>query len=189
MRALGASARPAPPALRLGCEAARPPAVSWRSSGGRSAAPARTHTLPPSPRPARAPPSPTHPPRHLHSPAEGRYLFINALANHLRFPNAHTHYFSCATLALFTEVRRGCACATGQLPGRGPCHALMWGWACLPAAWAQGRSQHPALPSSPSPALAPPTPTPQAGSELIQEQITRVLLERLIVNRCVWQGT
>lgn len=56
---------------------------------------------------------------------EGRYLFINALANHLRFPNAHTHYFSCALLFLFTE----------------------------------------------------------AGSELIQEQITRVLLERLIVNR------
>ncbi|KAL4458253.1 hypothetical protein ABPG75_013118 [Micractinium tetrahymenae] len=56
---------------------------------------------------------------------EGRYLLINALANHLRFPNAHTHYFSCAILFLFTE----------------------------------------------------------AGSELIQEQITRVLLERLIVNR------
>lgn len=44
--------------------------------------------------------------------AEGRYLFINALANHLRFPNAHTHYFSCAILFLFTEVRRvGCRCA------------------------------------------------------------------------------
>ena len=63
-------------------------------------------------------------------PAEGRYLLINALANHLRFPNAHTHYFSCALLSLFTE----------------------------------------------------------AGSELVQEQITRVLLERLIVNRCVGLG-
>ena len=73
-------------------------------------------------------PSTHHPstPTHPHPPpAEGRYLFINALANHLRFPNAHTHYFSCAILTLFTE----------------------------------------------------------AGSELVQEQITRVLLERLIVNR------
>lgn len=61
-------------------------------------------------------------------PAEGRYLLINALANHLRYPNLHTHYFSCAILFLFTE----------------------------------------------------------AGSELVQEQITRVLLERLIVNR--WAG-
>lgn len=57
--------------------------------------------------------------------AEGRYLLINALANQLRYPNLHTHYFSCAMLFLFTE----------------------------------------------------------AGSELVQEQITRVLLERLIVNR------
>jgi CCR4-NOT transcription complex subunit 1 len=80
--------------------------------------PLRTHT--------RAPP----PPPLL--PAEGRYLLLNALANHLRFPNAHTHYFSCALLALFTD----------------------------------------------------------AGSELAQEQITRVLLERLIVNRWVggWGG-
>ncbi len=74
--------------------------------------------------PASPPFSTPHPPTP-HS-AEGRYLLINALANHLRFPNAHTHYFSCAILSLFTE----------------------------------------------------------AGSELIQEQITRVLLERLIVNRC-----
>ena len=57
--------------------------------------------------------------------AEGRYLFLNAVANQLRFPNAHTHYFSCALLYMFAE----------------------------------------------------------AGSELAQEQITRVLLERLIVNR------
>ena len=26
---------------------------------------------------------------------EGRYLFLNALANQLRYPNNHTHYFSC----------------------------------------------------------------------------------------------
>jgi CCR4-NOT transcription complex subunit 1 len=56
---------------------------------------------------------------------EGRYLFLNALANQLRFPNNHTHYFSCVLLYLFAE----------------------------------------------------------AGQEIIQEQITRVLLERLIVNR------
>jgi CCR4-NOT transcription complex subunit 1 len=56
---------------------------------------------------------------------EGRYLFLNAIANQLRYPNIHTHYFSCALLYLFDE----------------------------------------------------------ANSEAIQEQITRVLLERLIVNR------
>ena len=56
---------------------------------------------------------------------EGRYLFLNAIANQLRFPNSHTHYFSCVLLYLFAE----------------------------------------------------------AGSEVVQEQITRVLLERLIVNR------
>ncbi|EAA14758.4 AGAP009057-PA, partial [Anopheles gambiae str. PEST] len=56
---------------------------------------------------------------------EGRYLFLNAIANQLRYPNSHTHYFSCCILYLFAE----------------------------------------------------------ANSEAIQEQITRVLLERLIVNR------
>jgi CCR4-NOT transcription complex subunit 1 len=56
---------------------------------------------------------------------EGRYLFLNAVANQLRYPNCHTHYFSCVLLYLFAE----------------------------------------------------------AGSEIVQEQITRVLLERLIVNR------
>lgn len=59
------------------------------------------------------------------SPAEGRYLVINALTNHLRYPNAHTHYFSCTVLSLFADTK----------------------------------------------------------DERIQEQITRVLLERLIVNR------
>jgi CCR4-NOT transcription complex subunit 1 len=56
---------------------------------------------------------------------EGRYLFLTAIANQLRYPNNHTHYFSCALLYLFR----------------------------------------------------------QANDQTIQEQITRVLLERLIVNR------
>jgi CCR4-NOT transcription complex subunit 1 len=56
---------------------------------------------------------------------EGRYLFLNAIANQLRYPNAYTHYFSCTLLYLFAE----------------------------------------------------------SNTEAIQEQITRVLLERLIVNR------
>ncbi|XP_071726639.1 uncharacterized protein [Rutidosis leptorrhynchoides] len=56
---------------------------------------------------------------------EGRYLFLNAVANQLRYPNNHTHYFSFILLYLFSETNQ----------------------------------------------------------EAIQEQITRVLLERLIVNR------
>ena len=34
----------------------------------------------------------------------GRYLFLNAIANQLRYPNSHTHYFSCALLSLFAET-------------------------------------------------------------------------------------
>ncbi|KAI8024154.1 CCR4-NOT transcription complex subunit 1 [Camellia lanceoleosa] len=56
---------------------------------------------------------------------EGRYLFLNAVANQLPYPNNHTHYFSFILLYLFAE----------------------------------------------------------SNQEIIQEQITRVLLERLIVNR------
>lgn len=56
---------------------------------------------------------------------EGRYLLLNAIANQLRYPNNHTHYFSCVLLFLFAEAQQ----------------------------------------------------------EIVQEQITRVLLERLIVNR------
>lgn len=56
---------------------------------------------------------------------EGRYLFLNAIANQLRYPNSHTHYFSCALLYLFVV----------------------------------------------------------ASNEQIQEQITRVLVERLIIMR------
>ncbi|KAL3112675.1 hypothetical protein niasHT_013711 [Heterodera trifolii] len=32
---------------------------------------------------------------------EGRYLLFNAIANQLRYPNSHTHYFSCTLLYLF----------------------------------------------------------------------------------------
>lgn len=35
---------------------------------------------------------------------ECRYLFLNAIANQLRYPNSHTHYFSCALLYLFGET-------------------------------------------------------------------------------------
>jgi len=59
---------------------------------------------------------------------ESRYAFLNILANQLRYPNSHTHYFSCVLLNLFTE-------------------------------------------------------SAGIGGEIIQEQITRVLLERLIVHR------
>mmetsp|Transcript_5766 Transcript_5766/g.17008 ORF Transcript_5766/g.17008 Transcript_5766/m.17008 type:complete len:1878 (-) Transcript_5766:275-5908(-) len=57
--------------------------------------------------------------------SEGRYFLLNAIANQLRYPNNHTHYFSCVLLYLFAE----------------------------------------------------------ATSEYNQEQVTRVLLERLIVHR------
>ena len=57
--------------------------------------------------------------------AEGRYYLFNTMANQLRYPNSHTHFFSCVILWLFSE----------------------------------------------------------ADNEYLQEQITRVLLERLIVHR------
>jgi len=56
---------------------------------------------------------------------EGRYLLFNAIANQLRYPNNHTHYFSRVLLLLFEEAQQ----------------------------------------------------------EVVQEQITRVLVERLIVHR------
>jgi CCR4-NOT transcription complex subunit 1 len=55
----------------------------------------------------------------------GRYTCLNAIANQLRFPSSHTHYFSCVMLYLFSESK----------------------------------------------------------SVAVKEQVTRVLLERLIVNR------
>ncbi|KAJ3079072.1 hypothetical protein HDU99_000192 [Rhizoclosmatium hyalinum] len=57
--------------------------------------------------------------------SEGRYYLLSAIANQLRYPNSHTHYFSNILLYLFAE----------------------------------------------------------ASEEIIQEQITRVLIERLIVHR------
>ncbi|KAI7871343.1 CCR4-Not complex component, Not1-domain-containing protein [Spinellus fusiger] len=59
-----------------------------------------------------------------HMEPQGRYLLLNAIADHLRYPNSHTHFFSKALLYLFDKQ-----------------------------------------------------------SETVKEQITRVLLERLIVNR------
>ncbi len=56
---------------------------------------------------------------------EGRYIFLNSIANQLRYPNNHTHYFSSILLYLFEE----------------------------------------------------------ATMDVVQEQITRILLERLIVHR------
>jgi len=65
--------------------------------------------------------------RHLslNLDTEGRYYLFNAIANQLRFPNNHTHYFSCVLLFLFAE----------------------------------------------------------SPLEIVQEQITRVLVERLIAHR------
>lgn len=37
---------------------------------------------------------------------EGRYLFLNAVANQLRYPNNHTHYFSFVLLFLFFEAKQ-----------------------------------------------------------------------------------
>lgn len=35
-----------------------------------------------------------------------RYLFLNCVANQLRYPNSHTHYFSCCLLYLFAEANK-----------------------------------------------------------------------------------
>lgn len=35
----------------------------------------------------------------------GRYISLNAIANQLRYPSSHTHYFSCAMLFLFNETK------------------------------------------------------------------------------------
>eukprot|EP00339_Tiarina_fusa_P012692 CAMPEP_0117063692 /NCGR_PEP_ID=MMETSP0472-20121206/44463_1 /TAXON_ID=693140 ORGANISM="Tiarina fusus, Strain LIS" /NCGR_SAMPLE_ID=MMETSP0472 /ASSEMBLY_ACC=CAM_ASM_000603 /LENGTH=2289 /DNA_ID=CAMNT_0004783497 /DNA_START=52 /DNA_END=6922 /DNA_ORIENTATION=+ len=35
----------------------------------------------------------------------GRYICLNAIANQLRFPSSHTHYFSCVMLFLFSESK------------------------------------------------------------------------------------
>lgn len=36
---------------------------------------------------------------------KGRYICLNAIANQLRYPNSHTHYFSCVLLYLFSESK------------------------------------------------------------------------------------
>jgi CCR4-NOT transcription complex subunit 1 len=35
---------------------------------------------------------------------EGRYYFVNAICNQLRYPNNHTHYFSFVLLYLWAEA-------------------------------------------------------------------------------------
>jgi CCR4-NOT transcription complex subunit 1 len=35
----------------------------------------------------------------------GRYTVLNAIANQLRYPSSHTHYFSCVMLFLFSESK------------------------------------------------------------------------------------
>jgi len=35
----------------------------------------------------------------------GRFYFLNAIANNLRFPNSHTHYFSWVLLYMFVEAK------------------------------------------------------------------------------------
>ena len=37
-------------------------------------------------------------------PEEGRYHLLNAMANQLRYPNRHTHFFSVTMLTLFAET-------------------------------------------------------------------------------------
>lgn len=37
---------------------------------------------------------------------EGRYTFLNAVANQLRYPNNHTHYFSFVLLYFFVEAKQ-----------------------------------------------------------------------------------
>lgn len=45
-------------------------------------------------------------PAQLAGPVQGRYLFLNSLANQLRYPNSHTHWFSCILLSLFAEAKQ-----------------------------------------------------------------------------------
>lgn len=78
---------------------------------------------------------------------EGRYLFLNAIANQLRYPNIHTHYFSCALLYLFDEANSE-AIQVSFLSKFVHVQFVL-----------------------------------TIQMSFIQEQITRVLLERLIVNR------
>ena len=109
--------------LYLGCAAAGGGASSTSSSSSSLGAPPAPPPPPNSPIASRA----TELLTELASQAdpEARYALLNACANQLRFPNSHTHYFSCLLLSLFGD---------GRAPG-------------------------------------------------LQEAVTRVLLERLVVNR------
>ena len=53
--------------------------------------------------------APMHLFNHLatHLEPEGRYHLLNAIANQLRYPNNHTHYFSYVMLHLFASAERG----------------------------------------------------------------------------------
>ena len=57
--------------------------------------------LSPSPLPLPLPPPRPVPSPHTLSVGAGRYLFLNAMTNQLRYPNSHTHYMSCMLLQLF----------------------------------------------------------------------------------------
>lgn len=81
---------------------------------------------------------------------EGRYLFLNAIANQLRYPNSLTNYFSCVLLYLFVEANSEAIQVSGD---RG-----QWAYRNEPK-------------------------TKRVCCLSFQEQITRVLVERLIVNR------
>ncbi|KAK1406189.1 hypothetical protein QVD17_41478 [Tagetes erecta] len=50
---------------------------------------------------------------------EGRYLFLNVVANQLRYPNNHTHYFSFILIYLFSE--------SNQLVGADRVHCCILG--------------------------------------------------------------
>ena len=125
----------------------------------------------------------------LHSPAmeifqkmasdldtEGRYLFLNALANQLRYPNNHTHYFSCVLLYLFSEAKQ--VMSRVRLNLESQIAALQqWQWGIF----VKGSPKE--IDASITDSSIPFRYEQVAVQEIIQEQITRVLLERLIVNR------
>ena len=50
----------------------------------------------------------------------GRHLFINAIANQLRYPNVHTHFFSCVLLYLFLDAPKVGLASRAQ-SARPPC--------------------------------------------------------------------
>ena len=35
----------------------------------------------------------------------GRYISLNAIANQIRYPSSHTHYYSCLMLSFFIEAK------------------------------------------------------------------------------------